>query len=138
MAKQDLYGDLTGLMVLGVKVFPDNPGLRVYDCIQTGKNGTLHFHLTTPVQVIDDEEDEITFTPILDHERDRVIISLLPDYLTEEITFSRVNATRFYLKLLGVIMKTDATGVGGRVGEEVVLATGGEGGEGGGGGEGAE
>lgn len=125
MAKEDIYGDLTGLTVLGVKVFPDSPNLRVYDCIQTGKNGTLHFHLTAPAQVNDEEEDEITFTPLLDHERDRVIISLLPDYLTEEITFSRVNATRFYLKLLGVIMKTDA---GGTVGEAAVLETGEEGG----------
>ena len=132
MAKEDLYGDLTGLTVLGVKVFPDNPGIRVYDCIQTGKNGTLHFHLTTPVQATD-EEDEFTFTPLLDHERDRVIISLLPDYLTEEITFSRLNATRFYLKLLGVIMKPDATGVGNRVGEAVVPEVGGEGGPGEGG-----
>ena len=124
-AKEDLYGDLTGLIVVGVKVIPDNPGLRVYECIQTGKNGTLHFHLTTPAQTTD-EEDEITFTPLLERERDRVLISLLPDYLTEEITFSRVNATRFYLKLLGVIMRTDAPGVDGRVGAAVVPETGGE------------
>ncbi|KAF8416188.1 chromosome segregation protein Csm1/Pcs1-domain-containing protein [Tirmania nivea] len=106
VAKEDLYGDLTALTVLGVKVFPDQPHLRVYDCIQTGKNGTLHFKLTTPVTMVNDE-DEITFTPHLDPQRDAKILSLLPEYLTEEITFARQNATRFYLKLLGVVLRNE-------------------------------
>jgi len=106
VAKEDLYGDLTALTVLGVKVYPDQPHLRVYDCIQTGKNGTLHFKLTTPVTMVNDE-DEITFTPYLDAERDAKILSLLPEYLTEEITFARQNATRFYLKLLGVVLRNE-------------------------------
>ena len=94
------------LTVLGVKIFPDQPHQRVYDCIQTGKNGTLHFKLTTPVTMVNDE-DEITFTPHLDPERDEKILSLLPEYLTEEITFARQNATRFYLKLLGVVLRNE-------------------------------
>lgn len=106
VAKEELYGDLTALTVLGVKVFPDQPHLRVYDCIQTGKNGTLHFKLTTPVTMVNDQ-DEITFTPHLDPERDARILSLLPEYLTEEITFARQNATRFYLKLLGVVLRNE-------------------------------
>ena len=106
VAKEDLYGDLTALTVLGVKVFPDQPHQRVYDCIQTGKNGTLHFKLTTPVTMVSDE-DEITFTPHLDPKRDAKILSLLPEYLTEEITFARQNATRFYLKLLGVVLRNE-------------------------------
>lgn len=109
VAKEELYGDLTALTVLGVKVFPDQPNLRVYDCIQTGKNGTLHFKLTTPVMMVDDE-DEITFTPHLDPQRDAKILSLLPEYLTEEITFARGNATRFYLKLLGVVLRNETAG----------------------------
>ncbi|KAF8441826.1 chromosome segregation protein Csm1/Pcs1-domain-containing protein [Terfezia claveryi] len=106
VAKEDLYGDLTALTVLGVKIFPDQPHQRVYDCIQTGKNGTLHFKLTTPV-TMQSEEDEITFTPHLDPKRDAKILSLLPEYLTEEITFARQNATRFYLKLLGVVLRNE-------------------------------
>lgn len=35
--KEDLYGDLTGLMVRGVK---REQGGETYDCIQTGRNGS--------------------------------------------------------------------------------------------------
>lgn len=35
--KEDLYADLTGLIVRGVKREPDED---VYDCIQTGRNGS--------------------------------------------------------------------------------------------------
>ena len=35
--KEDLYADLTGLIVRGVK---HEHGEDVYDCIQTGRNGS--------------------------------------------------------------------------------------------------
>lgn len=35
--KEDLYGDLTGLIVRGIK---HEGGEDVYDCIQTGRNGS--------------------------------------------------------------------------------------------------
>ena len=51
--KEDLYSDLTGLMIRGVKRSPEED---VYDCIQTGRNGSKSrttklvslYPLTTP------------------------------------------------------------------------------------------
>ncbi|KAF8472035.1 chromosome segregation protein Csm1/Pcs1-domain-containing protein [Kalaharituber pfeilii] len=116
-AKEELYGDLSGLTILSIKLLPDNPNLRVFDCIQTGKNGTLHFKLTTPCNSMH-PEDEFTFTPHLDQNRDRVIYALLPEYLREEITFARGNATRFYVKVLNVVMKADVMQAAGMQGGE--------------------
>ena len=42
--KEDLYSDLTGLILRGVKRGEDSD---VYDCIQTGRNGSKFGHLIT-------------------------------------------------------------------------------------------
>ncbi|KAL8285915.1 hypothetical protein RB600_010065 [Gaeumannomyces tritici] len=41
--KEDLYGDLTGLIVRGVKRTPEED---VFDCIQTGRNGSMFSYIT--------------------------------------------------------------------------------------------
>ena len=124
--KEDLYGDLTGLILRGVERTAE---ADVYDCIQTGRNGSmpafpdhelvlaadwwaiaLHFHLSLPAQSPNGppssyDEAEFTYTPRLDGNRDRELIELLPDYLSEEITFSRVNAAKFYARVVEVLMR---------------------------------
>ena len=124
--KEDLYGDLTGLILRGVERTAE---ADVYDCIQTGRNGSmpafpdhelvlaadwwaiaLHFHLSLPAQSPSGppssyDEAEFTYTPRLDGNRDRELIELLPDYLSEEITFSRVNAAKFYARVVEVLMR---------------------------------
>ncbi|KAF1818127.1 uncharacterized protein K489DRAFT_385243 [Dissoconium aciculare CBS 342.82] len=115
--KEDLYSDLTGLIIRNVKRLE---GEDVYDCIQTGRNGTLHFHLTlahdaltsmpggttpqsksTPLPTtVSYEETEFAYEPLLDPSRDRELLSLLPDYLTEEICFPRQHAQKFYARVL--------------------------------------
>ncbi len=37
--KEELYRDLTGLVILGVKTTEDE---HIYDCIQTGRNGSMY------------------------------------------------------------------------------------------------
>ncbi|KAI9720245.1 MAG: hypothetical protein M1812_003063 [Candelaria pacifica] len=104
--KEDLYSDLTGLILRGVTRGEDTD---VYDCIQTGRNGTLHFKLA----VSNDgdgkhssyEDTEFQYTPLLDGNRDRELLELLPDYLTEEITFSRMNAAKFYGRVVETLTK---------------------------------
>uniref|UniRef100_L2FFX2 Chromosome segregation protein n=1 Tax=Colletotrichum fructicola (strain Nara gc5) TaxID=1213859 RepID=L2FFX2_COLFN len=93
--KEDLYGDLTGLIVRVVK--RDSTG-QVFDCIQTGRNGTLHFKLEVETESSGDnyEEAHFTYKPQLDSNRDRDLIDLLPDFLVEEIEFSRPHAAKFY------------------------------------------
>ncbi|KAH9812185.1 Chromosome segregation protein Csm1/Pcs1 [Teratosphaeria destructans] len=105
--KENLYSDLTGMIIRGVK---RKEGEDEFDCIQTGRNGTLHFHLSvandasvanpkTPTG-LSYEEAEFSFEPFLDESRDREMFEILPDYLTEEICFPRDHAVKFYTKLL--------------------------------------
>ncbi|EFY86092.1 chromosome segregation protein (Pcs1), putative [Metarhizium acridum CQMa 102] len=98
-AKEDLYGDLTGLIVRGMK---RGDGGSVFDCIQTGRNGTLHFKLSLDAGDASDSYDDVQFTyrPQLDTDRDGDLIRMLPDYLVEEITFPRTQASKFYSRVI--------------------------------------
>jgi hypothetical protein len=127
--KENLYADLTGLLIRAVK---RKDGEDEYDCIQTGRNGSksctsltyviqanmtaaLHFHLsiandtTTPhpktPSGLSYEEAEFAYEPLLDESRDRDLLDLLPDYLTEEICFPRNHAQRFYSKVVDSMTK---------------------------------
>ncbi|KAI0967704.1 chromosome segregation protein Csm1/Pcs1-domain-containing protein [Xylaria arbuscula] len=97
--KENLYGDLTGLLVCGVKRENDE---EVFDCVQTGRNGTLHFKLS----IINDgssdkfEDAQFMYMPQLDPARDEDLIETLPDYLVEEITFPRLQASKFFSRVV--------------------------------------
>lgn len=77
----------------------------------------LHFHLTvanpsagskTPggASMASSYEDaEFTYTPFLDEKRDRSLMEILPDYLTEEICFPRNNAAKFYGRVVDCMTK---------------------------------
>lgn len=128
--KEELYRDLTGLIINSVK---QKDGEDEYSCIQTGRNGSecctsylehepftdngtaLHFHLTvnndssvmnpkTP-SGLSYEETEFAYEPLLDDNRDRDLIDILPDYLTEEICFPRNHAVKFYTKVVESMTK---------------------------------
>ncbi|KAI0387608.1 chromosome segregation protein Csm1/Pcs1-domain-containing protein [Hypomontagnella monticulosa] len=98
--KEDLYGDLTGLIVRGVKREQNG---ETYDCIQTGRNGTLHFKLVVGGDELTEEkfdEPQFVYAPQLDPNRDQDLIDMLPDYLVEEISFPQSHAARFYSRLM--------------------------------------
>lgn len=61
----------------------------------------LHFKLCIETDMTGDgfEEAQITYQPQLDANRDRTLMELLPDYLTEEITFPRPHAAKFYARV---------------------------------------
>ncbi|KAF1976424.1 hypothetical protein BU23DRAFT_528953 [Bimuria novae-zelandiae CBS 107.79] len=102
--KVDLYSDLTNLLIIGVKKNDD--GDDVYDCIQTGRNGTLHFQLAISTDEANSyEEMEFSYQPLLNEQRDKDLIELLPDYLTEDISFSRAQAPKFYSKVVDSMSK---------------------------------
>ncbi|KAF2029756.1 hypothetical protein EK21DRAFT_67067 [Setomelanomma holmii] len=105
LAKQkvDLYSDLTNLVILGMKRNEDEED--VYDCLQTGRNGTLHFHLTVAAGTESYEDTEFVYQPLLNEQRDRELLDLLPDYLTEEICFPRGQAAKFYCKVVDSMSK---------------------------------
>ncbi|KAL7933826.1 chromosome segregation protein Csm1/Pcs1 domain-containing protein [Trichoderma chlorosporum] len=102
--KEDLYADLTGLIVRDVRRIDKED---VFDCIQTGRNGTLHFKLALEDMDSADSYEDVQFAyrPQLDAKRDGDLIEALPDYLTEEITFPRNQAPKFYARVIKSLME---------------------------------
>ncbi|ETN47073.1 uncharacterized protein HMPREF1541_01263 [Cyphellophora europaea CBS 101466] len=103
--KEELYRDLTGLIIRGVKRTEEGD---TYDCIQTGRNGTLHFKLYVDAEeakTASFQETEFLYTPLLDANRDGDMMELMPNYLTEEITFAREDASKFYCRVLDTLTK---------------------------------
>ncbi|KAK2760236.1 Glycosyl phosphatidyl inositol anchor synthesis [Arachnomyces sp. PD_36] len=92
--KEDLYSDLTGLIIRDVKKRESD---HLYDCIQTGMNGTLHFKLAVAEEGVSEsfESAEFHYMPLLDSNRDKDLIEVLPDYLTVDITFSRQQSAKW-------------------------------------------
>ena len=99
--KEDLYGDLTGLLVRSAL---RQGGRETYDCIQTGRNGSLHFKLCIEEEDAADSNDadsaQFVYMPQLDARRDAALIEQLPDYLVEEISFPRMQAAKFYKRVM--------------------------------------
>lgn len=68
----------------------------------------LHFKLTIANDIdakANYENTTFLYTPRLDSHRDRDLLELLPDYLGEEIAFSRVNAAKFYGRVMETLTK---------------------------------
>jgi hypothetical protein len=64
-------------------------------------SAALHFHLTiTSSPDLAYADTEFIYQPLLDEQRDRELLDILPDYLTEEICFPRGQAARFYKKVV--------------------------------------
>ncbi|KAL1645954.1 hypothetical protein SLS61_008065 [Didymella pomorum] len=101
--KVEMYCDLTNLVIVGVKKNEDDED--VYDCLQTGRNGTLHFHLTISDAGESYADTEFIYQPLLDEQRDKDLLDLLPDYLTEEISFPRGHAAKFFSKVVDSMSK---------------------------------
>ncbi|EZF34064.1 Csm1 domain-containing protein [Trichophyton interdigitale] len=105
--KEDLYSDLTGLIIRDVKKRESD---HLYDCIQTGLNGTLHFKLGVSHNMDNRstaslEAAEFHYIPLLDENRDRDLLEILPDYLSVDITFSRQHAATFYSRVVDRLTK---------------------------------
>ncbi|KAL2866883.1 putative chromosome segregation protein (Pcs1) [Aspergillus lucknowensis] len=105
--KEELYSDLTGLIIRDVKQRDED---SLYDCIQTGVNGTLHFKLAVPhVSSANFETAEFQYIPLLDENRDRDLVDILPEYLTVDITFVRQQASKFYTRVIDALTKRRAS-----------------------------
>lgn len=101
--KEELYSDLTGLVILDVKKRESD---HLYDCLQTGVNGTLHFKLAVPtITSTNFETAEFQYIPLLDESRDRELVEILPEYLTVDITFVRQQASKFYTRVIDALTK---------------------------------
>ncbi|KAI1763765.1 chromosome segregation protein Csm1/Pcs1-domain-containing protein [Hypoxylon sp. FL1150] len=96
--KADLYRDMTGLIIQSVK---QEKSIETYNCIQTGRNGTLNFKLAVGVDDCTEfDEPQFIYMPQLDLSRDQALVDILPNYLVEEITFPQSHAERFYSRVM--------------------------------------
>lgn len=121
--REDLYSDLTGLIIRDVKAREAD---HLYDCIQTGVNGSklftlmlqplstclltfsqaLHFKLAIPiVSSAGYEKAVFEYLPLLDANRDRELVDILPDFLIDHITFEREQAPKFYTRVIDALTK---------------------------------
>lgn len=96
--KEEIYQDLTGLVISSVQ---REESETIFSCLQTGRNGTLHYKLAWPKSA----HEQITFTPLLDDERDAQLLDVLPDYLSEQIMFAQDQASLFAYRLWTAIQK---------------------------------
>ncbi|KAG5518845.1 hypothetical protein PMAC_002376 [Pneumocystis sp. 'macacae'] len=102
--KEDLYSDLTGLLIRDVK---SDSKKTVFDCLQTGRNGTLHFKLSLFIDPSCQSQERFSYTPLFDEERDAPLLNYLPDYLTGEIIFEKDQAAMFNWRLSSALQKKD-------------------------------
>lgn len=73
----------------------------------------LRFHLTVqapvpgakPASDFAYDDAEFQYAPVLDASNDRQLISILPDYLTDEICFPRSQAAKFYARIQDCMTK---------------------------------
>ncbi|KTW26189.1 hypothetical protein T552_03080 [Pneumocystis carinii B80] len=102
--KEELYSDLTGLLIRDVK---SDPKKTVFDCLQTGRNGTLHFKLSLFSDPSSHLQERFSYTPLFDQERDAFLLNCLPEYLTDEIIFEKDQAAMFSWRLSNALQKKD-------------------------------
>ncbi|RUS19291.1 hypothetical protein BC937DRAFT_87712 [Endogone sp. FLAS-F59071] len=92
-----LHEDLSGLLVRDIKILSEG---KVFDCLETGRNGTLHFKLTQRA-----DSPIMEYHPILDASRDANLIALLPDYMTVDIEFKKEESSMFFWRLQNFLQK---------------------------------
>ncbi|BFZ62933.1 hypothetical protein YB2330_004045 [Saitoella coloradoensis] len=101
--KEDIYADLSGVLIRSIAPSADGSG-SVFDIIQTGRNGTLHYKLVLD-HIANPSNAQFTYTPLLDAERDKKLVEVLPEYLTDTIMFAREQASMFFWRLTNFMQK---------------------------------
>ncbi|WBW73473.1 microtubule-site clamp monopolin complex subunit Csm1/Pcs1 [Schizosaccharomyces osmophilus] len=85
-----LVKELFGLDVISSKVVEE--GIR-YTCRNTGRRGQLEYQLLL-------DNSNFTFTPCLHPQRDAELMDYLPEYLTEEIIFTKEQGKLFSARIM--------------------------------------
>ncbi|KAI8379532.1 chromosome segregation protein Csm1/Pcs1-domain-containing protein [Radiomyces spectabilis] len=95
-----IYEELTGLLITDIKTTETG---NLYNCIQMGRNGTIHFKLFHPSA----PNEDMHYQPVLDRRRDAGLLSYLPEYLTSEIDFSKEKASLFLWRLNSFLQSSE-------------------------------
>lgn len=98
-AQLRLFEDLTNLLIQNVKFVSQNE--RSFTCILSGRNGSLVFKLTF-------NGNEYLYEPSINPERDARLLSILPDYLQEEITFKTEKLDLFFWRIQNFLQKSES------------------------------
>lgn len=70
----------------------------------------LHFKLVIPKTTTGPYEKAIyQYIPLLDANRDRELVDILPDFLMDHITFERQAVTKFYTRVIDALTKRRAS-----------------------------
>lgn len=105
-----LSADLSGLVIQNVEIEED---VITYKCLQKGRNGVFQYNLSLVNS--DADQQEVTFTPVLDAEKDAELISLLPDYFSEPLSFTRDAVSCFTIYLHNARLLTRPHNFAGRL-----------------------
>ena len=81
-------------MTLILSFASSHPALHFKLAVANDNDAKIHY-----------EDATFLYTPRFDANRDRDLLELLPDYLSEEIAFSRVNAAKFYGRVVDTLTK---------------------------------
>ena len=66
----------------------------------------LHFKLVVPkVSGAEYESAEFQYLPLLDTNRDRELVDILPEFLACDITFNRQQASKFHTRVIDALTK---------------------------------
>ncbi|KAF9113015.1 hypothetical protein BGX27_002367 [Mortierella sp. AM989] len=90
--------NLSGFKIIPRDIYPRSSKdtlPKVWDCEHSGPRGTLRFTLT-----YDYTNSKVSYTPALDNKKDEKLISILPDYLMDELEFERQFESKFFWRIL--------------------------------------
>lgn len=85
-----LCSDMSGVAFKSITTTKDE---TAFEILQSGRNGTFHYTLATSTD--DEGASVIRFTPLLD-DTDDELVSYLPEYFTESLTFARDAVSSLY------------------------------------------
>ncbi|KAF9975291.1 hypothetical protein BGZ65_008319, partial [Modicella reniformis] len=92
------YENLTGLKIIPRNIPSESSEEKiptVWDCEHSGPHGTLRFSLT-----YDNKNNMVSYVPYIDEKKDRKLLEIIPDYLTDEIEFERNFEGKFFWRIL--------------------------------------
>ncbi|KAF8944338.1 hypothetical protein BGZ47_004385 [Haplosporangium gracile] len=101
-----MYENLSGFKLVPRDIFPRSNKDKVpaiWDCEHSGPRGTLNFTLTYNYTT-----SMVTYVPKIDAKRDEKLLKNLPDYLMDEIEFTREFESKFFWRILNFNNDDDA------------------------------
>ncbi|CAN6652245.1 hypothetical protein TRVA0_025S01970 [Trichomonascus vanleenenianus] len=98
----NLLTDLSGVVVNDIVTEKD--GTVTFNCVQRGLNGSVRYKLNVS-QESEDKARCFTFTPVIETEQDEYLYGLMPDYLSESLSFQGDAANQFYWKIIQALRR---------------------------------